>query len=134
MASAQCARSEFGALDDKTEVWFAVLAERRWYTQNDDIGFCEICFGCGGFEPVGIDEAGDEIIAKMLEVTLTGIEFVDFGLIDIEADDFVSGVVDGFDEREPDISEADDADACGAILKFRLDHIACIQRLFEFNF
>ena len=67
---------------------------------------------------VGVVGAGPEAVAKrrqggvgdVLDVAAALAEGLDLARVDVEADDLVAGLGEGYGERQPDVAEPDDPD------------------------
>jgi hypothetical protein len=99
-----------GGVLDEGEIGLLVLAEGRGDADADGVAGGEVG-GVGGWgESGGAGEGVEEVVPEVLEVGAGFFEEVDFGVVDVEGDDAEVGVVEGADEGEADVAEADDAD------------------------
>ena len=90
-----------------------MVAERRGDADEDRIGFGKAGEIGGGVESSGGFHVGDEGFAEMFEVIFAAMEGFDLGGVVVESDDVEAGAVEGGQEGEADVAEADDADAGG---------------------
>ncbi len=98
--------------DDVRHVRIFGLAERRRDADIDRVHVGQLAHIGRGAQPAGLDAAGDLVRFDVGDVALTRVDGVGLGLIDVETGDVEPRLRKFHGERQPDVSETDDAHAC----------------------
>ncbi len=103
---------------NELEVRVAGFVEGCGDTDEECVGFMEPIHVAGGIEHLSLNPVGDGGGGDVSDVAGAAPELLDFGVIDVIANAFETGVGEGADEGKSDVAKTDDADAGGAIIDF----------------
>ena len=103
-------RDRFGSSNNKGQIRFAVLTERRRHADGDDVGAADAVEMGACLKPTGLQHPPDAGRGDVPDVRLAEIQLVDLLAVDIEADDAKATLGDRARERKPHIAHPADGD------------------------
>ncbi len=110
----------FGRGDDEAHVGIFGFAEGRGNADIDGIESADDGKIGGGAELAGFYERREGFVWHIFYVGMAGVELIDFGLLDVDADDFETGFGEFDGEGKTDVTETEDTNFGGFVANFAL--------------